>query len=163
MTSRRHLGAYLGTVVENDDPKKLGRVKVKVPELLDDVTTGWCLPSAPFAGKASGFYAVPPVESLVYVEWPAGDLSRIPRWTGAAWAEGDAIEGAGPTKVLIVTPAGHRIELSDEQGSETLIVKAKSGAKVVLDRSGLKLEYGGHKMAITQSSISFNDGALTIS
>ena len=162
MTARRHHGAHLGTVTDNADPKGLGRVRAKVPELLDDVATGWCLPSAPFAGKGSGFFAVPPLDSLVFVEWPGGDLTRIPRWTGAAWADGDGIPGASPRSVLIVTPGGHRIELSDESGSEQVVITATSGAKSVLDGAGIVLQHGGQKLAITSSSISINDGALTV-
>ena len=41
----RFHGKYVGTVVDNDDPKGLCRLKVNVPEVLGDETTGWCLPS----------------------------------------------------------------------------------------------------------------------
>ena len=33
----RHLGRYRGEVVDVEDPKSIGRVKVKVPEVLGDV------------------------------------------------------------------------------------------------------------------------------
>ena len=91
MTDRFH-GKYLGTVVDNDDPKALGRVRVKVPEVFGDETSGWCLPCSPYAGSGVGLAVVPPVGSLVFVEWPAGDTSRVPIWSGGAWPDGNGVE-----------------------------------------------------------------------
>ena len=158
----RFPGRYLGTVVDNDDPKGLCRVKVKVPEVFRDETAGWALPSSPYAGPGAGFAAVPPVGGLVFVEWPAGDTTRVPVWSGAAWADGDGVEGAGPDAVVLLTPAGNRIELRDESGDEAIELTAQSGAKVTLDSSGVAVEFGSQKVAITRASISFNDGALEV-
>jgi uncharacterized protein involved in type VI secretion and phage assembly len=158
----RFPGRYLGTVVDNDDPKSLCRVKVKVPEVFRDETAGWALPSSPYAGPGSGFAAVPPVGGLVFVEWPAGDVTRVPIWSGAAWADGDGVEGAGPDAVVLLTPAGNRVELRDASGDEAVELTAKSGAKVTLDSSGVTVEFGSQKIAITRSSISLNDGALEV-
>lgn len=158
----RFPGRYPGTVVDNDDPKGLCRVKVKVPEVFSDETTGWALPSMPFAGPAAGLAAVPPVGAVVFVEWPAGDVSRVPIWSGAAWADGDGVDGAGPDAVVLVTTAGNRIELRDASGDEAVEITAKSGAKVTLDSSGVAVEFGSQKVAVTRSSISFNDGALEV-
>lgn len=159
----RCLGKYCASVVDNDDPKKLGRLRLSVPEVLLDTTTGWALPCALFAGPGVGLAAVPPVGATVFVEWPAGDVSRIPIWSGAMWPDGDAIAGAGPEVVLLVTKAGHRLELHDTAGGEKVVLKAASGAALTLDSDGVKVEFGGSKIALTRSSISFNDGALEVS
>src|SRR5204863_734899 len=74
----RCFGKYLAQVVDNDDPKGLARVRVQVPEILGEETTGWCLPSSPWAGPGVGLAVVPPVDALVLVEWPAGDTGRTP-------------------------------------------------------------------------------------
>jgi uncharacterized protein involved in type VI secretion and phage assembly len=158
----RFPGRYLGTVVDNADPKGLCRVKVKVPEVFRDETAGWALPSSPYAGPGAGFAAVPPVGGLVFVEWPAGDTARVPIWSGAAWADGDGVEGAGPDAVVLLTPAGNRVELRDASGDEAIELTASSGAKVTLDSSGVTVEFGSQKVAITRASISFNDGALEV-
>jgi uncharacterized protein involved in type VI secretion and phage assembly len=158
----RFPGRYLGTVIDNDDPKGLCRIKAMVPEVFRDETSGWCLPSMPYAGPAAGFAAVPPVGALVFVEWPAGDVTRVPIWSGGAWADGDGVSGAGPDVVVLVTPAGNRIELRDASGDEAVEITAKSGAKVALDSDGVVIEFGSQKVALTRSSISFNDGALEV-
>jgi uncharacterized protein involved in type VI secretion and phage assembly len=158
----RYPGKYLALVIDNADPKGLSRVRVQVPEIFGQEATGWCLPSVPYAGPGVGLAAVPPVGSLVFVEWPAGDTTRVPIWAGAVWADGDGVQGADPDTVLLVTPAGHRISLSDASGSEAVEVEAASGAKLLLDSDGVTVEFGSQQLALTRSSISLNGGALEI-
>src|SRR5712692_5374437 len=110
MTARFY-GKYLATVVDNDDSKGLSRIKVKVPEIFADETTGWCLPSSPYSGPQVGLAAVPPKNSLVFVEWPGGDTSRTPIWSGGAWSDGNGVPGAGPKVLVILTPGGHKVIL----------------------------------------------------
>ncbi len=161
MTDRFH-GKYLGTVVDNDDPKGLSRLRVNVPEVFGSETSGWCLPCSPYAGSGIGLAAVPPVGSLVFVEWPAGDTSRVPIWSGGAWPDGDGVQDAGPETLVLSTPAGHKVVLRDESGKEAIEIEAASGAKVKLSSDGVSIEFGSQKIAMTKSSISLNDGALEV-
>jgi len=161
MTERFH-GKYPGIVVDNDDPKGLARVRVKVPEVFGEETTGWCLPCSPYVGPGTGLAAVPPIGSLVFVEWPAGDTSRVGIWSGGAWADGDGVDAAGPDAIVLTTPAGHRVVVRDTGGSEAIELEAASGAKVVLDGDGVLVEFGSQRLAVSRTSISLNDGALEI-
>lgn len=158
----RLLGPYTATVVDNDDPRGLCRVRVLVPEVLGEQETGWCRASSPYAGDGVGFAAVPPVGSVVFVEWPGGDVGRAPIWTGATWADGTAVDGAGPAAVVLVTPGGNRIVLRDEAGAEQLVIEAASGATITMDSNGIELSFGSQKLAMTNQSVSINDGALEI-
>ena len=161
MTDRFH-GKFLGIVVDNDDPKGLARVRVMVPEVFGDEATGWALPCSPYAGPGVGLAAVPPNGSVVFVEWPGGDTSRVPIWSGGAWPEGDGVSDAGPDALVLTTPAGHRIVLRDAAGSEAIEVEAASGAKLLLDADGVRAEFGSQKIELTASSISLNGGALEV-
>lgn len=158
----RFPGKHLGTVTDNADPKSLGRVRARVPEIFADEETGWCLPCSPYAGSGVGFAAVPPVGSIVFVEWPGGDTTRPPIWSGALWGDGDGVQGASPDAVVLLTPAGNKVLLNDASGSEAIELTAASGAKVTLDQNGVTVEIGSSKLALTQSSISLNDGALEV-
>lgn len=160
--TERFIGKYQATVIDNDDPRGLARLKVEVPEVFGDETTGWALPCSPYAGQSAGFAAVPPVGSLVYVEWPAGDTTRVPIWSGGSWADGEGVPDAGPDVLVLVTPAGHKIELKDSAGSESIEVTAVSGASVLLNPNGISIEFGSQKIALTAASISINDGALEV-
>jgi uncharacterized protein involved in type VI secretion and phage assembly len=158
----RFPGKYVGVVVDNDDPSRLSRLRVRVPEVFGEETTGWCMPCSPYAGSRVGLAAVPPVGSLVYVEWPAGDLGRTPIWSGGHWSGGDGVEDAGPDALVLVTPGGNKIILRDVQGGEAVEIEAASGAKLVLDSEGARLEFGSQKVALTRASISLNGGALEV-
>jgi hypothetical protein len=158
----RFPGKYVGIVVDNDDPSRLSRLRVRVPEVFGDETTGWCIPCSPYAGSGVGLAAVPPVGSLVFVEFPAGDTGRTPIWSGGTWPGGAGIEDAGPDALVLVTPGGNRIVLRDAQGGEAVEIESPSGAKLVLDTEGARLEFGSQKIALTRASISLNDGALEV-
>lgn len=155
-------GLFLGLVVDNDDPKQLGRIRVNVPEVLADQESGWCRPVAPLAGDGVGLVTVPPIGSLVAVQWPGGDVSREPLWLGATWSDGAGVDGAGPDATVLVTPGGHRIELRDTSGDEKVEITAANGSSVVMDSNGLTLKFGSQTIAMTSQAVRINDGALEV-
>jgi uncharacterized protein involved in type VI secretion and phage assembly len=158
--SGRYLGRYRGEVLDVEDPKSLGRVKVKVPEVLADVDSGWAWPAFALSGDGSGIYAVPPVGAGVWVEFEAGDLSR-PVWVGGWHAEGGLPAEASPQKLVIQTPGGHTVTLDDE--GSTLVIKESGGNTITMDSNGIELAVGGQKVTIGSSSVKINDGALEVS
>jgi hypothetical protein len=85
--SGRFFGRYRGYVTDVDDPKKLGRIKTKVPEVLgDDEELGWALP-APITGGApnAGDLWLPQVGNFVWVEFESGS-PEYPVWSPGPWA-----------------------------------------------------------------------------
>ncbi|MBU0596503.1 phage baseplate assembly protein V, partial [Candidatus Bipolaricaulota bacterium] len=69
----RHYGKHRAIVTDNEDPRGLGRIRARVPEVLGDVETGWALPCSPYAGDGAGLYAVPDPGAGVWIEFEAGD------------------------------------------------------------------------------------------
>jgi uncharacterized protein involved in type VI secretion and phage assembly len=155
-----HFGRYRAQVVDVDDPRSVGRVRLQVPELLGDVESGWALPTFATSGDGSGMFAVPPVGALVWVEFEGGDVSR-PVWVGGWFAEGTAPDGASPEKIVIRTPGGHVLTLDDDGGKLEII--ESGGATITLDSNGIELAKGGQKVLIGSSSVTINDGALEVS
>ena len=80
----RQYGKYQGIVTAVDDPEKMGRIKARVPSVLAGEITSWALPCAPFTGPDAGFFALPPVDAAVWIEFEAGDVGR-PIWSGGWW------------------------------------------------------------------------------
>ena len=42
----KHYGKFRGIVTDNSDPNNQGRLKARVPAVLQDVPTGWAYPAA---------------------------------------------------------------------------------------------------------------------
>ena len=81
---KKYYGKYRGFVVDDEDPDKRGRLRCG-PSVLGSEETAWALPCVPFGGGAGyGLFAVPPVDSQVWVEFEEGELSQ-PIWTGTFW------------------------------------------------------------------------------
>lgn len=138
-SQRKVWGKYRGIVAERNDPEQLGRLQLKVPSLLGDAITGWAWPVSPFAGAGTGFFFVPRVGDLVWVEFAEGDLEQ-PLWTGGGWAKPDGkVEvpedalGSYPDQYVLRTPSGSVIILDDTSGSEKIVVRAKQGCDITID------------------------------
>ena len=158
--SANYVGLIPAVVTDNDDPDGKCRIKVQVPEVLDG-DTGWCLPALPYAGDGAGFAAVPPVGTGVFVQWPRGDLSAPPVWSGANYTGGAGVSGAGPNTLILLTPGGHRLELSDDE--KALTITCSEGPVVTLDSSGVTIDNGsGAKIVMQGSKVDINDGALEV-
>jgi hypothetical protein len=112
-----YFGKYRGTVVDNDDPTKRGRLQVQVPSVLGDLNV-WAMPCVPYAGPSVGFYSLPPAQSGVWVEFEAGDPS-YPVWTGCFWADSELPDTSGPD-VKIWKTDSLTIRL-DDSGDELLL------------------------------------------
>jgi uncharacterized protein involved in type VI secretion and phage assembly len=175
---RRFYGKYRGFVVDNADPERLGRLKLKVPSVLGpDVATGWAMPCVPYGGDAGqGFLFIPEVGAGVWVEFEAGDL-EFPIWVGTFWSkpggeselprpndkdgnEQDAVQDP-PTRKIIKTKKGHTIQLEDADGEEMItIIEAKNGHMITMNKVGIKITDGanGHEAVFNAEGISVQHG-----
>lgn len=145
----RYFGKYRGRVTDNDDPENLGRVKALVPRLLGEEPTGWALPAFPYGGASEqGFYAVPPVDAGVWIEFEGGDLS-YPIWTGTWFTTGAIPEGATPPKKVLKTESGHKIVLDDD-GSSVEITDS-NGNSITMDGNTIKISTGSAAKIVVEA------------
>jgi hypothetical protein len=72
------------------------------------------------------------------------------------------VQGAGPNTILLVTPGGHKIEVSDDNNAITLT--ASGGASITINSDGIKLDNGqGAKIELASSKVSINGQSLQVS
>lgn len=147
-------GKYAGIVTNRDDPKKIGRLRARVPEVFgEDEETGWALPCLPWGGGYNrGFFALPEVGDTVWIEFEAGDPMR-PIWAGTFWGAPESTGGqddlgtqtgteapegpdgpAAPGIVILRTKAGHVISLDDD--GEVVVIAEASGAELRISGQG---------------------------
>jgi uncharacterized protein involved in type VI secretion and phage assembly len=159
----KHYGKFRGIVVDNSDPNNQGRVRARVPAVLQDVPTGWAYPSAPYGGPGSGVWTVPPVGAGVWIEFEAGDVAN-PIWTGCWWAADQRPSDNGgakaaPTLKIIRSEKGLMVALDDDAETITL---SDSGGNNLLElqvNQGVVTLKGVTQVVVDAAQIQLVDGA----
>lgn len=160
--NRRYYGKYRGTVVSNTDPEQHGRLTLKVPDVLGDNESSWALPCVPYAGSGVGFFAIPPQNASVWVEFEGGNPD-YPIWTGCFWDGNDSLP-ASPAlaEKKVWKTQSCTLTLDDTQGASKVSIET-GNLKLVMDSSqGIELSNGTQKIKISSSSVSINDSALEV-
>jgi phage baseplate assembly protein gpV len=139
---------FIGTVVDNNDPQKLERVRVTIPNLFqgDTSTLPWCAPKYGrllASNGGAGSFGVPSIGSTVFVILQQGD-PKFPLYVGMP------VNSSGrPAEASANYP--NRYGFHDEVGNIWYIDKTN----------------GSHIMQFTHASGSFsmtvaNNGACTV-
>ncbi len=157
------LDGVLPAVVTNlKDPEKLGRVKVKIPWLSDEIESDWLRVVAAGAGPKRGFFVLPEVNDEVLVAFEGGDARRGyvlgGLYNGKDKPPGaDHVAGNGNVdKRVIQTRAGHMLSLNDSDAAPGIELVTKSGKlKVLLDDKNtvFKLESGKDVIVDAQGNV----------
>jgi uncharacterized protein involved in type VI secretion and phage assembly len=154
----RFYGKYRGSVTDVDDITL--RIKAKVPAVLGEQKTGWCMACVPYAGPKTGIAFIPEVGSGVWIEFEGGDVS-YPIWSGCYWRTDELPEDAKPAVKTIVTAKGLKLVMNDDDGK--IEISDTNDNVITLDSAGVKISHGGSKaIEITSSSVKINDGNLEV-
>lgn len=153
----RYYGKYRGTVTEVDADTL--RIKAKVPAVLGNVASGWCVPCVPYAGPGVGIAFLPEPGAGVWIEFEGGDVS-YPIWVGCYWRANELPDDATPTVKTIVTAKGAKLLLDDD--TQTITVTDSSSNRVTFSSDGIMLERGAYKVVVSDSNVSVNNGALEV-
>ncbi|MFE9018089.1 phage baseplate assembly protein V [Streptomyces sp. NPDC007808] len=162
----RFFGKYRGRVTNNVDPQHRGRVQVKVPAVLGKGRLSWAEPCVPYAGKGVGFFAVPPVDAHVWVEFEAGDPDH-PVLAGCFWGLGEAPVPATSPLVKVWKTDSVKITFSDvpQKGGLTIEVGPPAASvpmTISCTATGIELSMGKSSVKLNVSSVSVNNGALEV-
>jgi uncharacterized protein involved in type VI secretion and phage assembly len=153
----RFYGKYRGTVTDIDASTL--RIKAAVPAVLGPQATGWCMPCVPYAGPNVGMAFLPEVGSGVWIEFEGGDVS-YPIWTGCYWHSGEQPSDAAPKVKAIVTVSPHKILLDDD--AQSITISDSNQNTIKLDSSGITVTHGSNSIAISDSEVNVNNGALEV-
>lgn len=164
----RLLGLHIGHVVDREDPLKLGRVRVRIPGLIQDASA-WAFPLGTLGGGSDrrGFFAVPEHGAEVGVLFQEGDVER-PYYLAGHWGmPGGSTEIPGPARGLSKadTPEVRVFEsrrfvllFDDRVGHETMRIEDKlSGDQIEIDGTAL-----GMTVKATSALMLKADGLINI-
>ena len=151
-TERRYYGLELGVVIDNADPLEIGRVRVRVPGVVNE-GTGWALPLGTVGGGSAqrGLYAVPKVGADVGVFFHRGDPDGQAFYVAGHWGRPGgrseaptpvaAAAGAQPEKITAFETDVFLVTYDDRDGKALLRLEDK--------RSGDHVEIDGVKMSVS--------------
>lgn len=151
--------ALFGIVSDDQDPDKLGRVKVKLHDYQGEPVLPWLRVVQPFASQDVGILCLPAVgDHVVVLEGSGGVHGMVvlgSLYTGRrkAPALNDGTSG-DPLVRGIKTKGGSEITVDDTSGSEAITIRTKDGkVAVLLDAAGTKLTLTGDtEVAISSGS-----------
>lgn len=168
----RYYGKYRGTVVNNEDPKRQGRIMVLVPDVSGIALSSWAMPCIPIGGTQSGLFAIPAIEAGVWVEFEQGDPD-YPIWSGGFW--GSAADP--PMSAHMAAPAAPNIVMQTiGQNSITIFgappagitmcagaIASPTSPKIVITSAGIEISAGTASITILSSGmVMINRNALVV-
>ena len=128
----------IGIVTDNQDPKGLGRVKVKYPQLSGEHTSDWARVVTVGAGPQRGLQFTPEVNDEVLVGFEMGNI-HYPYVIGGLWNGRDGPPtGKGQGQIILQDKSGNKIAI--DGNSNSLILQDKSGNKIAINGNSNSLE-----------------------
>jgi uncharacterized protein involved in type VI secretion and phage assembly len=131
----RFTALYIGEVVDREDPEGIGRVRVRVPGLLEPASA-WAFPLGTMGGGSDrrGFFAVPEKGAEVGVLFHQGDVDH-PYYLSGHWGKPDGkaevpeplrdLSKEDAPKVRAFETERFLLVFDDRSGSEKLLLKDK--------------------------------------
>jgi hypothetical protein len=146
---RRYYSVYPGQVVSNKDPEDRWRVKVKIPDLLDDKELAeWAEPILPTAGMDTsasasvtggkfGSFFPPKVGDFVWVEFRMGDLKSPLYRHGGWWAKGERPNFLSTDRknAIFISRYGHQITVDETEGKAIINVQTNKKYQIELNET----------------------------
>jgi len=123
----------LGEVIRVDDPRRLGRVKLRL-SCYQDIETGWLEVLLPGAGRDKGLIAIPAAGDQVLVLLVGGDPAQgivLGGLFGTSAPADLGVEKNAVRRFLLRTPGGQQLCLED--GNDSVRLLHSSGARIELE------------------------------
>jgi uncharacterized protein involved in type VI secretion and phage assembly len=151
-------GVVVGIVTDNDDPERLGRVKLRFPTMSAGYESHWARVAAPGNGASRGMVWIPEVNDEVLVAFEGGDRQR-PFVVGGLWNGTDTpppieVENGKLNGRHLVSRDGNLVSMWDKPGNSSLGMQT-AGEEVVLLLSRTDRELSGTsegKIVLTATS-----------
>jgi len=146
----RVYGVVVGVVTNNQDPEKLGRVKVVYPWLSNSEESHWARIATLMAGQDRGSFYLPEVDDEVLLAFEHGDV-RFPYVLGMLWNGKDTPRydnGDGKNdKRVITSRSGHEFVFDDNEQQGKVVIHTRKNHVITLDDAA-----GGEKISVVDKT-----------
>lgn len=178
----KYEGNFTGIVVDNKDPDKVGKCKIRVfgvhGDNIQDKDLPWAFPDFSFRGGLKGSFVVPPVDCFVNVYFERGEI-YIPRYSNKV-----IDENSMPTNkdtdypdnmVFYETDNGDYFEINRKKKETTLkhssetkffmdddiaLLEHNIGSKFEIDKKKILIEHNtGHTITMDRNKVEIEDSA----
>ena len=139
-------GNYRGTVVNNNDPLKAGRIRVRMHGVYDNVSDEalpWAIYADPLMGGVAnvGGFFIPDEGGEVWCFFENGDFMKPVFFAGAVGGKGRQEEkgselGTYPKNRSFKTHQGHVVEFDDTPDQTRIRIHHKSGTEITMLDNG---------------------------
>jgi len=161
--SPQFFGKYRGKVESNEDPLKLGRLQVSVPAIYGEVVQNWAMPSVPYAGNGVGFFALPPKDANIWVEFEGGDPD-YPIWSGCFWGEGEVPADPAEEKMKVFKTENVTMILNDDDNEGGFFLEVgQTPLKMTFDSNGIEIENQNSNIMLTDKEVTIKSNQVEIS
>lgn len=137
----RYYSCYRAYVNDNEDPDKLNRLKLIIPQLNgQNIYHYWAWPKNNFAGKNYGIQLLPQKGDVVWITFEQGK-PEYPIWEHGYFATDekptDDEDLNDPNCYWMITPKGIRLKLNDTKNY--ISIYNRSGDEVRLTENGVSI------------------------
>ena len=153
-------GLVEAIVVDNIDPDRLGRVKVKFPSLPEMPESFWARLMMPMAGQRRGWMTIPEKEDEVLVAFLHGDIQHAvvlgSLYNGVDRPPYANADGENNLRVF-QSRSGHRLTFDDTPGAERVeLILHNEEIRVIWDSAGKVLGVYSGKDIIIETQDTFS-------
>ena len=161
---------YIGRVIDNADPDQMGRIKLRIPHIHDEVPDDdlpWAIPQSQSTGK--GALQVPSIGDNVHTVFQGGDVHE-PLYLGNVVSSDnlhDDFKQNYPNRKGFVTERGdvmwHDVSTGDvhyQSPSGLQVDLASNGEMTVVSGQSVTINVGGVSMVIDGSGINLTGGDI---
>ena len=153
-------GLVEAIVIDNIDPDRLGRVKVKFPSLPEMPESFWARLMMPMAGQRRGWMTIPEKEDEVLVAFLHGDIQHAvvlgSLYNGVDRPPYANADGQNNLRVF-QSRSGHRLTFDDTPGAERVeLILHNEEIRVIWDSAGSVLGVYSGKDIIIETQDTFS-------
>lgn len=150
---------WTGKVVDNNDPDKLGRVKIIVFGYYDDLAEfalPWAIPDLNYIGGSNGNFVIPEIGTFVRGYFDQGDIQK-PVYDSIAFSEMTAKNVTKNLTINKLEDYPHKMVLMETDQGDYMTLNRKDGETIFHHRTGLVITIGGDGSLTINTGMNYKD------